>query len=77
MNWLPTPSAMAATTKFQPSKPKELEEEERLFHSQMWIKGTLLHFIVNSGSQKNLILAKVIKQMNFLMTLHPQPYTIG
>jgi hypothetical protein len=27
----------------------------------MWVKGTLLHFIIDSGSQKNLISPEVIK----------------
>jgi hypothetical protein len=40
-------------------------------------KGDLLHFIVDSGSQKNLISAEVIKQLDLPMTPHPQPYTIG
>jgi hypothetical protein len=31
------------------------EEGECLFHSQIWVKGTTPHFIVNNGSQKNLI----------------------
>jgi hypothetical protein len=43
----------------------------------MWVKGTPLHFIVDSGSQKNLISAKVIKRMALPTTPHPQPYTIG
>jgi hypothetical protein len=43
----------------------------------MWVKGALIHFIVDSGSQKNLILAEVVKWLNLPMTLHPQPYTIG
>jgi hypothetical protein len=47
------PSATVATTKFQPSEPEEPEEGECLFHSQMWVKGAPLHFIVDSGSQKN------------------------
>jgi hypothetical protein len=42
------PSATIATTKFQQREPKELEEGECLFHSQMWVKGALLHFIVDS-----------------------------
>jgi hypothetical protein len=33
------PSATFSTTKFQPIEPKELEEGEHLFHSQMWVKG--------------------------------------
>jgi hypothetical protein len=43
----------------------------------MWVKGTLLHFIIDSGIQKNLILAEVIKRLALLTTPHPQPYTIG
>jgi hypothetical protein len=49
------PSATVATTKVKPSEPEEPEEGECLFHSQMWVKGDPLHFIVDSGSQKNLI----------------------
>jgi hypothetical protein len=65
------PSATVATTKLQPGEPDEPEEGERLFHSQMWVKGTLLHFIVDSGSQKNPISAEVIKQMDLPTTPHP------
>jgi hypothetical protein len=43
----------------------------------MWVKSALLHFIVDSGSQKNLISTEVVKWLNLLMTLHPHPYTIG
>jgi hypothetical protein len=42
----------------------------------MWVKGTLLHFIIDSGSQNNLISAEVIKRLALPTTLHPQPYTI-
>ena len=49
------PSATISTTKLQPSEPDEPEEGEPLFHSQMWVKGTPLHFIGDSGSQKKLI----------------------
>jgi hypothetical protein len=71
------PSATITTTKLQPGEPDEPEEGECLFHSQMWVKGTPLHFIVDSGSQKNLISAEVIKWLALPKTLHPQPYTIG
>jgi hypothetical protein len=40
------PSATITTTKVQPSEPEEPEEGEHLFHSQMWVKGAPLHFIV-------------------------------
>jgi hypothetical protein len=42
----------------------------------MWVKGDLIHFIFDSGSQKNLILVELIKQLNLPMTPHLQPYTI-
>jgi hypothetical protein len=71
------PSATVATTKLQHGEPDEPEEGECLFHSQMWVKGTPLHFIVDSGSQKNLISAEVVKRLALSTTLHPQPYTIG
>jgi hypothetical protein len=51
------PSATVATTKLQPGEPDEPKEGELLFHSHMWVKGTPLHFIVDNGSHKNLILA--------------------
>jgi hypothetical protein len=70
-------SATVATTKFQPGEPDEPEEGEHLFHSQVWVKGTLLHFIIDSGSQKNLISEKVIKRLAFPTMPHLQPYTIG
>jgi hypothetical protein len=43
----------------------------------MWVKGAPLHFIVDIGSQKNLISAEVIKWLDLPMTPHPHPYTIG
>jgi hypothetical protein len=44
------PSATIANTKLQPDELDEQEEGEHLFHSQMWVKGTPLHFIVDSDS---------------------------
>jgi hypothetical protein len=44
------PSATVSTTKLHLGEPDELEEGECLFHSQMWVKGTPLHFIVDSSS---------------------------
>jgi hypothetical protein len=41
------------------------------------VKGTLLHFIVDSGIQKNLISTKVFKKLALPTTLHLQCYTIG
>jgi hypothetical protein len=42
----------------------------------MWVKGNPLHFIIDSGSQKNLILEDVFKRLSLLTTLHSQLYTI-
>jgi hypothetical protein len=44
------PTAIVAITTIQPKEPIDPEEGERLFHSQMWVKGTPLHFIVDRGS---------------------------
>ena len=71
------PTAIITTTTIQPEEPTDPEEGERLFHSQMWVKGTPLHFIVDSGSHKNLISTKVVKQLALSRTPHLQPYNIG
>jgi hypothetical protein len=55
------PTAIVVTATIQPEEPTDPEEGEHLFHSQIWVKGTPLHFIVDSGSQKNLISVEVIK----------------
>ena len=55
------PTSIFATATIQPEEPTDPEEGECLFHSQMWVKGTPLHFIVDNRSQKNLISAEVIK----------------
>jgi hypothetical protein len=34
----------------------------------MWVKGTPLHFIVDTRSQNNLISPKVVEQLDFLTT---------
>jgi hypothetical protein len=44
------PSSTVTTTKLRSGEPDEPEEGEHLFHSQMWVKDTPLHFIVNRGS---------------------------
>jgi hypothetical protein len=71
------PSVTIATTKLQPGEPDDPEEGEGLFHSLIWVKGTPLYFIIDSGSQKNLISVEVIKRLALPTTPHPQPYTIG
>jgi hypothetical protein len=43
----------------------------------MWVKGTPLHFIVDSSSQKILISVEVIKLLALPTMSHLQPYTIG
>jgi hypothetical protein len=71
------PNTIVATTKIQKKEPEDPEEAERLLHSQMWVKGFPLQFIVNSSSQKNLISVEVVKWLGFLTRAHTQPYTIG
>ena len=36
------PNAIVSTTKIQKEEPEDSKEEERLFHSQMWVKGSPL-----------------------------------
>jgi hypothetical protein len=62
--------------KLHPGEPYKPEEGKRIFYLQMWVKGTPLHFIVDSGSQKNLISTEVIKRLALPTTSHPHPYTI-
>jgi hypothetical protein len=67
------PNATIIATKIQPEELEENEEGEHLFHSQMWVKGAPLHFIFDSGSQKNLISVEVFKIFKLPTMLHPQP----
>jgi hypothetical protein len=46
------PTATIMTTTIQPEEPEDPEEGECLFHSHMWVKGTSLHFIVDSRKPK-------------------------
>lgn len=43
----------------------------------MWVRGKSLHFIADSGSQKNLILVKTMKRLNLKTLEHMQPYSMG
>jgi hypothetical protein len=49
------PSAIISTIKIHPNEPDESEEGECIFNLKIWVKGDMIHFIVNSGSQKNII----------------------
>jgi len=69
-------SATVSTTKIQKDEPKDLEEGEKIFYSQMWMKGSLLQFIIDIRSQKNLILVEFMKRLGLLNTPHLQSYSI-
>ena len=71
------PNATITTTKIHKNDTEDLDEGEHLFHPQMWVKGSLLQFIVNSGNQKNLILLEVMKWLGLLNTIYLQSYTIS
>jgi hypothetical protein len=43
----------------------------------MWVKGTPLHFILDSGSQNKIISIEVVKRLALPTTPYPQPYSIG
>jgi hypothetical protein len=44
------PTAIVTNATIQPKEPTYPEERECIFHSQMWVKGTPLHFIVDNRS---------------------------
>jgi hypothetical protein len=67
------PTTTTAITTIQPGEPVDPEEGEHLFHSQMWVKGTLLHFIVDRGSQNNLISTEVAKLLGLLTKPNSKP----
>lgn len=62
------PRATIDTAKVHKNEPEDLEEGEHLFHSQMWVKGSPLQYIIDSGSQKNLISVEVVKQLGLPST---------
>jgi hypothetical protein len=64
------PNVTIATTKVQLEVPKDSKEGECLFYSWMWVKGTLIHFIVDNKIQKTIISAKVINVGNVLYYLN-------
>jgi hypothetical protein len=70
------PIVIVATATIQPEEPTDPKEGELLFYSQMWVKGTPLHFIVDRGNQNNLISTEVVKQLGLSTTPHLQPYNI-
>jgi hypothetical protein len=71
------PTTIVTTTKIQPKEPIDPEEGECLFHSQVLVKQTTFHLIVDRGIHKNLISTEIIKQLGLSTTPHPQPYNIG
>lgn len=71
------PNAIISIAWVQENEPKDLEEGETLFHSQMWVNGAPLCFIIDRKSQKNHILKMVVKCFGLLTMPHPQPYAIG
>ena len=71
------PTTIVVAAQIQQEEPEDSEAEERLFHSQMWVKGMTLHFAVDNDNQKNLISAEVFKRLELPTTPHPQPYSIG
>jgi hypothetical protein len=46
------PTAIVATTTIQPEEPTDPKEGERLFHSQMWVKGTPLLLLLIAETRR-------------------------
>ena len=64
------PNAIVATTKLQREDPEDPEDGEGLFHSQMWVKGSPLQFLVDNESQKHLISTEVVKRLGLPTIAH-------
>jgi len=64
-------SATIATTNVQNIEPEDPEEGGCLFHSQMCVNVSTMQFIIESGSQKNLISIDVVKRLGLSTTPHP------
>jgi hypothetical protein len=60
---------------YGPSRPPHYLSSY-LTQSQMWVKGTPMHFIVDSGSHKNLISEEVVNRLALPTMPHPQPTTL-
>jgi hypothetical protein len=71
------PSATISTTNIQPDESEEIGEGEHLFHSHIWVKENPLHYIVDDGSKKTMILNKIINRLKLSRTEYLKPYTIG
>ena len=71
------PTSTVSTAHNQLEEPEESEAEEFPFHSQMWVKGIPLHFVVGNNNQKNLVLVEFIKRLELPTTPHLQPYNIS
>ena len=54
-----------------------LEVVEFLLHSQMWVKGIPLHFVVKNDNKSNFISTNVINRLYLPETPHMWPYTIS
>ena len=65
------PNTNVSTAKIQKEEPEDPREEERLFHSQMWVKGSSLQFIVENGSKNNLISIDAVKRLGFPTIAYP------
>ena len=74
---LPLQRSRRRNRKIENKESEDPKEEERLFHSHMWVKGSLLQFVIENGSQKNLISVDIVKRLGLLTKTHPQLYTIG
>ena len=70
------PNNIFSTTNIYNNELEHREEGEHLFYPKMWVKVSPLQFIVDSGSQKNLISTDFLKWFGLLITPHPQLYNI-
>ena len=52
-------------------------QRHKLFRTRCTVQGSLCDFIIDSGSQENIISKDVLERLQLEMETHPSPYVIG
>ena len=75
----PDASALLASTSTTPTASTivDEEEQERLFHTWIWVQNNPLHLIVDNGSQKNFVSEDLVNKLGLVTTPHPEPSNIS
>ncbi|GKF15925.1 hypothetical protein Tco_0057387 [Tanacetum coccineum] len=70
-------SLMAGPQKNSQNTQVKPDEKEELFIMKIQVKHEVTEAIVDTGSQKNLISATLVRKLGLPTTQHPSPYLLG